>query len=191
MSIQIHIPKPPHMREILHRRKPVRNVNKEHEESLTRLERVAIYISDHVGTPGFFLIIVVWTLGWLAWNAMGPKNLRFDPYPAFVLWLFMSNLIQIFLMPLIMVAQNLQNRHAEMRAENDYQVNVKAEQEVGAILHHLEYQNAVLLGLVRNMGMNLEECVENGRSGSASPTETPSASTPPTSDAAGGVPPPA
>jgi uncharacterized membrane protein len=54
------------------------------------------------------------------------------------LWLFLSNLIQIFLMPLIMVGQNLQGRHAEARAEADFEVNTKAEREIEAILLHLE-----------------------------------------------------
>jgi uncharacterized membrane protein len=144
---------------VLRRRKPVTDVNREHDESLTRLERVAVFISDRVGTPGFFLLIFVWTVGWLGWNAAAPKAWRFDPYPAFVLWLFASNVIQIFLMPLIMVAQNLQSRHAEMRAESDFEVNVKAEKEVADILHHLEYQEALLLGIIRKMGLTVEECL--------------------------------
>jgi hypothetical protein len=58
-----------------------------------------------------------------------------------------------------MVAQNLQSRHAEMRAESDFDVNVKAEKEVADILHHLEYQEALLLGFIRKMGLTVEECV--------------------------------
>lgn len=61
---------------------------------------------------------------------IAPKNLRFDPYPAFVLWLFISNMIQIFLMPLIMVGQNLESKHSEIRAETDYEVNLKAEKKL-------------------------------------------------------------
>ena len=67
-----------------------------------------------------------------------PKPLRFDPYPAFVLWLFISNMIQIFLMPLIMVGQNLQGKHAEVRAENDYEINPKAEKEIAELKKELE-----------------------------------------------------
>jgi uncharacterized membrane protein len=62
-----------------------------------------------------------------------PVDLRFDPYPAFVFWLFISNMIQIFLMPLIMIGQNLQGKHAEIRAENDYQINLKAEKEIAEL----------------------------------------------------------
>ena len=133
-------PHPPSLKELKALRHPVRNVNTVHAGSLGPVERIAIWITDHVGSMGFFLIIFVWTAVWLAWNAVGPKPLRFDPFPAFVLWLFISNMIQIFLMPLIMVGQNLQSRHSEARAESDYEVNVKAEREVEAILLHLEAQ---------------------------------------------------
>ncbi len=121
------------------------NVNIKHRESLTRLDRFAVWITQRIGTMGFFLVIVTWTVCWLAWNTLGPGHLRFDPFPAFVLWLFISNMIQIFLMPLIMIGQNLQGRHAEARAESDYEVNLKAEREIEAILKYLEEQRTVLM----------------------------------------------
>lgn len=97
---------------------------------------------------GFFMIIFFWTVGWLGWNMFAPVNLRFDPYPAFVLWLFISNMIQIFLMPLIMIGQNLQGKHAEIRAENDYQVNLKAEKEIAELKKELlEIKNILLHNL--------------------------------------------
>ena len=46
---------------------------------------------------------------------------------------FISNMIQLFLMPLIMIGQNLQGRGAEEWAKNDYKVNKKAEQEIEQI----------------------------------------------------------
>jgi uncharacterized membrane protein len=125
-------------------RKPVRNINAEHKKSLTALERLAVWITDRVGTMGFFLIILSWTVFWLVWNTAAPHNLRFDPLPAFAMWLFISNMIQIFLMPLIMVGQNLQGRHAEKRAAADFEVNTKAEREIEAILMHLENQNKLI-----------------------------------------------
>jgi len=131
--------------------RPIVNVNQAHDASLSTLERVAIVVTDKIGTMGFFFIILAWTIIWLGWNVLAPANLRFDPYPAFVLWLFISNLIQIHLMPLIMVGQNLQGRHAELRAESDYQVNLKAEKEVEAILLHLEQQNDLILEILRRI----------------------------------------
>ncbi len=129
-------------------RKPVRNVNAEHRRGLTRLERFAVWITDHIGSMGFFIVIFAWTFAWLGWNTLGPSSARFDPFPAFVLWLFISNMLQIFLMPLIMIGQNLQGEHAEARAESDYEVNVKAEREIETILLHLERQNDLILEIL-------------------------------------------
>jgi uncharacterized membrane protein len=144
-------PRPPAIEDLQKLRKPIRNVNVSHREKLTRLERFAISTTDHVGTMGFFLIILGWTVVWLGWNTLGPGTMRFDPYPAFVLWLFVSNMLQILLMPLIMIGQNLQGRHAEARAESDFDVNVKAEREIEAILVHLEYQNGLMLKMLSHL----------------------------------------
>jgi uncharacterized membrane protein len=143
------VPSPLHELKRLH--KPARSVNIEHRKKLSRLERAAIWITDRVGTMGFFLLILVWTVVWLGWNTLAPSAVRFDPFPAFVLWLFLSNMIQIFLMPLIMVGQNLQGRHAEARAEADFDVNTKAEQEIETILLHLEAQNDLILKILRHL----------------------------------------
>jgi uncharacterized membrane protein len=139
------------LQELKELRKPVPNVNIEHKRSLTRLDKLAIWITDRVGTMGFFFIIFFWTLLWLGWNTIAPHNLRFDPLPAFALWLFISNMIQIFLMPLILVGQNLQGRHAEIRAEADFEVNTRAEREIEALLVHLENQNELILRILAHL----------------------------------------
>jgi len=109
---------------------------------------------------GFFLFIAVWTILWLSWNLLAPKNMQFDPPMGFVFWLFISNLIQLLLMPLIMVGQNIQGHHAEQRAEYDLEVNVKAEKEIEVVLQHLEYQNNILLKMLETLGINLEAFFE-------------------------------
>ena len=115
------------------------------------LDQIAVWITDHVGSMGFFLIIFVWTTSWLGWNMFAPKAARFDPYPAFVLWLFISNMIQLFLMPLIMIGQNVQSAKADQRAESDLKINIKAEFEVETILEHLEYQNKIILEILEDI----------------------------------------
>ena len=142
---------PAPLHELKRLRKPLRPVNIEHRQALTPLERLAIGITDRVGTMGFFLVIFAWTVVWLGWNTLAPDAARFDPFPAFVLWLFLSNMIQIFLMPLIMVGQNLQGRHAEARAEADFDVNTKAEREIETILLHLEAQNELILKILQHL----------------------------------------
>ena len=132
-------------------RKPIRNINLEHRERLTGLERFAVLVTDRIGTMGFFLVIFAWTILWLGWNLLAPAELTFDPYPAFVLWLFISNMIQIFLMPLLLIGQNLQGKHAEARAEADYEVNTKAEREIETILEHLENQDNVMQAILKKL----------------------------------------
>lgn len=132
------------LEELVKRRPKVENANDVSEQQLSQLDRFAVGITSRVGTMGFFLAIVIWSVLWLGWNLLAPKILQFDPPMAFVLWLFISNLIQICLMPLIMVGQNIQGRHAEARAEQDFAVNQKAELEVEEMLKHLEYQTKIL-----------------------------------------------
>lgn len=160
------------------RRKPLRNVNKEHDESIRGLERFAVIITERVGTMGFFLIIFFWTALWCGYNIVASEISAlhwkaFDPFPAFVAYLLLSNVIQILLMPLIMVGQNLQGRHSELRAEHDLEVNVKAEDEIEIILQHLERQNQLLLELVKAQGIKLDAALAEACAPDSSPPTTP------------------
>ena len=138
-------------------RQSTRNVNIEQKENLSKINKIALGITERVGSMGFFFIIFCWTVAWLSWNTLAPKTLKFDPYPAFVLWLFISNMIQIFLMPLIMIGQNLQSKHSELRAEEDFSINKKAETEIETILMHLENQNEIMVDILKR----LEESEKN------------------------------
>lgn len=130
---------------------PVESIYARKQKQLSSLDKIACWITDNVGSMGFFLLIFGWTAVWLGWNTLVPKDFRFDPYPAFVLWLFLSNLIQILLMPLIMIGQNLQADHADARAEADFEVNTKAEMEIETILLHLENQNTLILRILEHL----------------------------------------
>ena len=145
---------PLRLEELKKLRKPIINVNVEQHRKLTRLEKIAIWITDHVGTMGFFMIIFIWSVLWLSWNALAPKGMKFDPAPAFVLWLFISNMIQLMLLPLLMIGQNLQGRHAEARAEADFEVNTKAEREIETILMHLEQQEKIQTEILKRLDSN-------------------------------------
>ena len=139
MSLHAHLPTPPLLAEIRRHRAPVRDVNKEHAEALSGMDRLAVFITERVGTMGFFFLIFLWTVVWCGYNVLASEVPRlgwpaFDPFPAFVAYLLMSNVVQILLMPLIMVGQNVQGRHAELRAQSDFEVNIKAEQEIEVIL---------------------------------------------------------
>jgi uncharacterized membrane protein len=139
------------LEELQKTRKLLRNVNVAHQEKLTSVQKFMLTITTRVGSIGFFSVIFVWTALWLGWNTIGPIEFRFDPYPAFVLWLFISNMLQLLFLPLIMVGQNLQGRHAESRAETDFEVNVKAEREIETIILHLERQDELILKILRHL----------------------------------------
>jgi len=139
-----------------------RNANIVHEQSLSALDRFAIAITDKVGSIGFFLIIAGWTVLWTGYNILASEVPAlhwpaFDPFPAFVAYLLISNVIQILLMPLIMVGQNLQGRHAETRAELDFEINQKAEKEVTATLLHLQRNTDLLLQLMQHLDCRISD----------------------------------
>jgi hypothetical protein len=48
-------------KELMALRKPIHNVNKRHKESLSDLEKIAVKVTEHVGSVGFFLVIISWT----------------------------------------------------------------------------------------------------------------------------------
>jgi len=134
-------PSLPTVEDVKQRRKPRENINVRHQASLSLMERAALWITEHVGTMGFFIIIFAWTVVWMAWNVLAERfhlGLVFDRPWQFLVWLFISNLIQIHLMPLIMVGQNLQGRHAEMRADHLYETTMQMEWETEVMLRYLQ-----------------------------------------------------
>jgi uncharacterized membrane protein len=130
---------------------PIKNINAVHHSRLSMMDKLALFITEKVGTMGFFFIIFTWTLIWLGWNIIAPQELRFDPYPAFVFWLFISNLIQLHLMPLLLIGQNIQGKHMELRSEHDFETDKKAEKEIETILNHLENQQALILKILEKI----------------------------------------
>jgi uncharacterized membrane protein len=129
-------------------------VNQAVAENLSGLDRLAVKVTDRIGTMGFFLVILTWTICWTGYNLLASKvhglHLHaFDPFPAFVAYLLISNVIQILLMPLLMVGQNLQGRHSEARAEADFLVNQKAFADTEAIIQRLEKLDERILALSR------------------------------------------
>ncbi|MEI6843457.1 MAG: DUF1003 domain-containing protein [bacterium] len=142
---------PRSIEEIRKSRGPIRNVNIEHKEALTRLEKFAVWVTENIGTMGFFFFILAFNACWIAWNVLAPQEMVFDPGWSFLVLLFINNILQILFMPLIMVGQNLQGRHSEARAEADFEVNTKAEEEIETILIHLENQNDIMAEILEKL----------------------------------------
>jgi CRP/FNR family transcriptional regulator, cyclic AMP receptor protein len=110
-----------------------RNVNEEMEEHTTALQRVADWIAWFSGSMPFLIINAVWFVVWILINTVHFGIRQFDPYP-FGLLTMMVSLEAIFLSCFVLVSQNRQAEKDRVRADVEYEVNVKAELEV-AHLH--------------------------------------------------------
>jgi uncharacterized membrane protein len=110
-----------------------RNVNEEMEEHSTALQRVADWIAWFSGSMPFLIINGVWFGIWILLNTVPLGFSRFDPYPFGLLTMIVS-LEAIFLSCFVLVSQNRQAEKDRVRADIEYEVNVKAEMEV-AHLH--------------------------------------------------------
>lgn len=106
-----------------------RNVNEEMEEHSTPLQRVADWIAWFSGSMPFLLINAAWFIIWIAINTLHLGLPQFDPYP-FGLLTMMVSLEAIFLSCFVLVSQNRQAEKDRVRADIEYEVNVKAELEV-------------------------------------------------------------
>ncbi len=110
-----------------------RNLNQEEEERLTFGERIADKVAAFGGSWTFIIVFGFVLLGWMAVNVYMATH-AFDPYPFILLNLVLSTLAALQA-PVIMMSQNRQAQKDRLKADLDYEVNLKAELEV-AQLHN-------------------------------------------------------
>jgi uncharacterized membrane protein len=125
-----------------HRHEP-KNVNQEHKQSLKFQDRLALIITSAIGTMYAVYFFALFLAGWMLWQSK-LSNKPFDPYP-FAFLLFIGNIVQLLLMPLIMVGQNIQARHAEIRADEEFKTTTTSFHDIEHILQHLDAQDKELL----------------------------------------------
>jgi uncharacterized membrane protein len=99
-------------------------------------ERVSDRIAAIAGTVTFVLCHIALFVGWAAWNAFAPTNLRFDPYP-YGLLTFVVSLEGVLIATFVLIAQNRMSRQADARDHLNLQVDLLAEQEVTVMLRML------------------------------------------------------
>jgi CRP/FNR family cyclic AMP-dependent transcriptional regulator len=108
-----------------------RNINEEVEERLTLGQRIADRVASFGGSWPFIFSFGVVMVMWMAVNVIRLTN--FDPFPFILLNLCLST-VAALQAPVIMMSQNRQAVKDKLLAENDYQVNLKAEMEIEAVL---------------------------------------------------------
>jgi uncharacterized membrane protein len=82
-------------------------------------DRLAVAITKRFGTMGMFYTLVAWMLVWMAFATAGAWYFKLDPYP-FPFLLFLSNLIQLWALPILAVGQQVLSRAAERQASQTY-----------------------------------------------------------------------
>jgi uncharacterized membrane protein len=111
-----------------------RNVNEKVEQERDNIVlRVADWVANFSGSITFLVIHVIFFGLWIGWNTMLPDDLRFDPF-AFNLLTMTVSLEAIILSTLLLFSGNRQGARDRIRADIEYEVNLKAELEV-AHLH--------------------------------------------------------
>jgi uncharacterized membrane protein len=132
-----------------HDHPPVRDLNREVERKLTFADRVADDFSRLVGSWIFVLaqagIVVVW-VGLNALNLIRP----WDRYP-FVFLNFVLGLEVAVWVSLVLMGLNRLADRDRLRAQHDYELNVKAEEELKALMNHLMHQDEILLQIVNRL----------------------------------------
>jgi uncharacterized membrane protein len=127
-----------HTDELL-RHSATRNVNVEEAAQLTLADRAADLIAEFGGSWKFIIAAVgffnawVWVNIWLAWFG----KISFDPYP-FLLLSTAINMLAVLQAPIILMSQNRQSHKDRLRAEIDYQINLKNELALNEILERLK-----------------------------------------------------
>jgi uncharacterized membrane protein len=125
------------------RRRVARNINEEMEIRSTPLERAADLIAEYSGSIQFLVLNAAWFAAWIIWNSL-PFVKHFDPYPYGFLTMVVS-LEAIFLSIFVLVSQNRQTAKDRLRADAEYEVNLKAELEITHLHEKVDFLTEELL----------------------------------------------
>jgi len=114
-----------------------RNANEEDAKNLTLADRAADKIAQFGGSWKFIAFEIGLFLAWMAANTWLLAEKQFDPYP----YVFLNLVLAIICglqAPIILMSQNREAHKDRLRADLDYQVNLKNEMLLGEILRRLE-----------------------------------------------------
>ncbi len=159
-----------------HDHPPVRDLNRDVERRLTFADRVADDFSRLVGSWPFVLAQLGIIVVWIALNALRPFR-QWDPYPFAFLNVVVGLEVAIWVTLVLMSLNRMADRD-RLRAQQDYELNVKAEEELKALMNHLMHQDEILLQIVnrldrgdremKRLARRLEEVLEANKQVAAS-----------------------
>jgi CRP/FNR family cyclic AMP-dependent transcriptional regulator len=131
-----------HADELL-RRRVARNINEEMQVRTTTIDKIADVIAEFSGSITFLALNALWFFIWIVWNAT-PFLPHFDPYPFGFLTMVMS-VEAIFLSIFVLISQNRQTAKDRLRADAEYEVNLKAELEVAHLHEKMDFLTEQML----------------------------------------------
>lgn len=132
-----------------HDHPPVRDLNREVERKLTFADRVADEFARLVGSWVFVLVQVGIMVLWIGLNALNILH-PWDRFPFLFLNLILSLEAALWVSVVLMSLNRLADRD-RLRAQHDYELNVKAEEELKALMNHLMHQDEILLQIVNRL----------------------------------------
>jgi uncharacterized membrane protein len=112
------------------------NVAAVHEERMTFGQRLSDKLADVAGSWHFIIAFGVVLGAWVLLNTVALLH-HWDKYPYILLNLVLSMLAAIQA-PVIMMSQHRQEDRDRLRAQNDYEVNLKAEIEIEQLHQKLD-----------------------------------------------------
>jgi uncharacterized membrane protein len=116
------------------RMRAARNANEVIDEKETLGDRIADAVASFGGSWKFIILFAVVLVGYVILNTLEFLQIvSWDPYPFSLLNVFLS-LLAALQAPIIMMSQNRADSKDRLRAELDYNVNLKAEMEVAQLL---------------------------------------------------------
>jgi uncharacterized membrane protein len=100
--------------------------------TLTTGQKISDLVAKTVGSWKFIIIQSICILAWITYNSVNNANV-WDPYPYILLNLMLS-FQAAYTAPAIMMSQNRLSEIDRQQANNDFEINVKAELEI-ELLH--------------------------------------------------------
>ena len=128
-----------------HDHPPVRDLNREADRRLGLGDRVADDFARLVGSWTFIIFQGILLVLWVLLNAAATIN-HWDPYPFGLLNLVLS-LEAAFAASFVLMALNRLAIRDRLRGQQEYELSVKSEEELKAIMSHLEAQDDAMLQL--------------------------------------------
>jgi len=138
-----------------HDHPPVRDLNRESDRRMRFPQRVADDLGRVVGSWTFVFVQVLVTGSWLVLNIVAQTN-HWDGYPFLLLNLAITFESALWA-SLVLMALNRAAGRDRLRAQHDYEQQVKVEEEMRTLMSHLEAQDELLLQVVQRLDRNDRE----------------------------------